>query len=424
MKKIKIKSLKGMHDYFNFDIEIYQFLEKKLMEILNFYGFSEIRFPILENTLLFKRIGEFSDILCKEIYSFYDRNNLNISLRPEGTIGCVRSCIQNNLLFNGVLKKLWYIGPMFRYENTQNGRFRQFNQLGIEIFGSKGINVDLELILVIKRIFNKLGIYNFLSLKINTIGSILDRNRYINDLKKFIKKKKKKFFKEKKLNNINLFRIFDNKKPEIKYLLFGAPKIINYINDESLDKFNFLCKKLDNFGINYIIDTNLVRGLDYYNDFVFEFFSKKFNYSVCSGGRYDKLVNYLIDYSIPALGCAFGLERIVSLLKYYRCLDNIDKKIDVYVVSTCSEKSKILGIKIIENILDLNINIKVYNDICKYNKIKKKILLALKLNVHILIIIGKKEIENNFLTVKDLFLNKKFIVNYNNIINIVLKILK
>ncbi len=424
MNKLSFKSIKGMHDCVPNDIYIYQNIEIIFKSLMKNYSFNEIRFPILEETSLFKRsIGINNSILSKEMYSFLDRNGFDISLRPEGTVGCIRAYIQNNLFLNNVLNKLWYLGPMFRYENTQKGRYRQFSQIGIELFGSKNISFDLELILIIKRLLKNLGIINLLDLEINSIGTLEDRNKYIIYIKNILKNKKDNInFKDFNYNKINFFRLLDSKNKKIIKICKNFPKIINFINKNSLLKFKRLCNNLDILGINYKINYNLVRGLDYYNDFVFEWTTNYLGVkkSICSGGRYDKLSEYLSKFSIPAVGCAIGLDRLVLLLKKFKNVIINNNFIDVYILSSFNNKSKLLGIKIMEKILDyFSYSINIYNDHIKYKNLSKKILKVIKLKPRIIIIIDKNELINNYVTIKNVFLNEQKKVFYKDIINII-----
>ncbi len=430
MNKLEIKSIKGMHDCLPNDIYIYQYVEKIFRILIKSYCFQEIRFPILERTSLFSRsLGVDSNLFInKEMYSFIDRNGLNISLRPEGTIGCVRAYLQNNLFLNNFLNKFWYLGPMFRYENTQKGRFRQFYQIGVEVFGAKNISVDLELILIIKKLWEKLGILDVLTLEINSIGSIEDRNKYFVYMKNFLKNKKDKIiFKNINFNKINFFRLLNSKNKKIKIFFKNFPKIINFINSVSLFNFKKLCKYLNILGVNYKINYDLVRGLDYYNDFVFEWTS---NYlgnkkSICSGGRYDNLISCLSKFNIPAIGFAIGLDRLVMLLNQLNKNKFIFNNIDVYIISSFNNESRLLGIKIVEKILNYFSNsIIVYNDYIKYKNLGKKISKVIKLNPRIVIIIDKNEIINDYLTIKSICLNKQKKILYKDIINNIILFLK
>ncbi len=420
MKNFKYKSLKGMYDCFSQDIYFYQYIEKVFKKLMINYCFDEIRFPILENTSIFKDICRNNNLVKKEMYSFDDRNGLNISLRPEGTICCTRLCLENNLFFKNLFLKLWYMGPMFRYENSQKGRFRQFNQIGVEVFGLKDINIDLELLLILKRLFNILGVYDFLNLEINFIGNIQERESYINYLFEYITKKNVKLIIDKHI--INPLKLINSNDIKIKKFFADSLTIKDFLSKKSLFIFNLLCAKLDFFGFKYVINYNLMRGLDYYNDLVFEWKSNlfDFNKTVCAGGRYDNLVSYISNFNYPAVGFAIGLERLGILFNLSKKKDFIlYNKIDIYIISSFNDETKTLGVSILEMLLDYSGNtLNVYNDyICKNinNKIKK----VLNMNVRILIIIGEIELNNDFITLKDLYENKLFKLSKNDINNVV-----
>lgn len=426
MNNLKIKSLRGMNDYLPDDIYIYQYIENIIKNIMNSYSFKEIRFPIIENSDLFNKLINYNNIISsKEMYSFTDRGKRKLVLRPEGTLCCSRYYIKNNLFLKKNFNKLWYIGPMFRYERPQKGRFRQFHQFGIEIFNSKSFSSNLELFFIINRLWKILNINKFLYLEINTIGSINDRKKYIIYVIKNFKKDILNNFGS--IKKFNLFKLLDNKNKKINKIFKNFPKIINFVNKKSLLYFKKLCNILNLFGISYKINNNLVRGLDYYNDLVFEWKSNflKKNYTICAGGRYDFLINKLYNISIPAIGCALGLERLFIFLNDCKKINNINKNyIDIYILSSYNKKSKILGLSILEKILNSKLNIyKIYNDYIWKGKVKKLILRVLNINVKILIIIDKNEINGNYITVKDLYLNIQRKTNINNIIKILYKIL-
>ncbi len=414
-----------MHDYFGKNLFIFNNIEEHIKKVINSYNFKEIKFPILEETSIYRKlIGEHTNLIKKEMYSFYNHNGKSISLRPEGTISCVRAYIEGKLFLNNFLQKLWYIGPMFRYENPQKGRFRQFQQFGLEILGSNDINIDLELILIIKRLWQEFDILNNLELKINFLGSLKDRNKYIKDLIFFLNKQG--FFKKNYININNPIRLLNSKNEKIVNILKNFPKINEYLNKESLKKFRILCNKLNLFKINFTIDYNLLRGLDYYNDFVFEWISKDLNFTVCAGGRYDQLARNLSNFNLPGVGCAIGIERLSIILNFYKknffLIDN--SIIDVYIISFKNDNAKTLSIKLTEDLINLKIkNIRVYNDQGYYKNISKKILSILKLNVHLLVIIGEREIKEKFITIKDLLLNKQNKVSYNEVIKFIKNIL-
>ncbi len=416
MKNFYIKSVKGMKDYFNNDILIYHYIENIFKKLIENYSFNEVRFPIIENSLLYnknfynlKSINTFS----KRMYSFNDKNNLNLSLRPEGTMSCVRMYLENKLFNLNCLNKLWYIGPMFRYENPQKGRFRQFNQIGLEIFGSNSLVSDLELILIINKFFKILNIDNLFTLEINSIGLLEDRKKYINYLN--IKLKENKYlFRNLNIDkfDFSLFKKIDNNNINYINVLKKFSNIMKFINKNSLYNFNNLCKYLDNFNIKYKINFNLVRGLDYYNDLVFEW---KYNYwnnnnTVCAGGRYDYLINNLYKVDIPAVGLSLGLDRLILMIKNNsKLFNNINKKIDIYIISYYNLKTMLLGLNIVEKILNSDLYfLNIYHDYFLYNNLSKLILKVIKMNCRILIIIGKNEFLKKNIIIKDLYFNNQF----------------
>ncbi len=422
MRDFKINFVRGMHECLPNDIYIYQYIEKKIKKLMWNYSFEEIRFPIIENSNLFNKVIDINnDLVSKEMYFLNDCIGESLSLRPEGTICCLKTYIKNRLFLKKFLNKLWYVGPMFRHERPQKGRLRQFNQMGIEIFGSKNIFLEIELILISKRLWKILGIDNHVTLEINTIGTLEDRNKYIDFVNNFLIKHKDKynnlFLRYKK---INIFRLLDSKNKNIRLILKDFPKLINFINKKSVLNFNNLCKELDKLNIYYKINNNLVRGLDYYNDFVFEWTINKSLSSqntICAGGRYDNLSYLLYDISIPAVGFAIGIDRLVILFKKYNKTLNFNHYIDIYIVSSYNYLSKILGILILEKILNSNLrDFKIYNDYIWCKKLSKKLSKIMILKPRILIIIDKYEINNNYITIKDLHNNKQKIINYKDVV--------
>ncbi len=417
MDKLKIKPLKGIHDYFLNNIYLLNYIEKSFRDIISLFSFEEIRLPILERKELFNKcINKDYEIFSKEMYSLKDNNNIILGLKPEGTVSCLRAYIQNKLYLNNFLNKFWYIGPMFRYENTQKGRFRQFYQIGLELYGSLNIGMDIELLLIIKYFFKKLNIYNFLYLEINTIGSFCDRKKYIN----FIKNNYNKIILNKlSINkNINYFKLIDKKDKKFLDILNNIPKFRKFINKKSLNNFYNICRKLDCLNIKYKINYNLVRGINYYNDFVFEWKIKKkyiygSNNTICAGGRYNSLSKNISTLSIPSIGCAIGLERLIIFLKENNIKNIVNKNIDIYIISSYNNKSILLGMLIFKRILNSNLNnLKIYNDHKLYNNLSNILKKILKNNVRILIIIDKKEICGNYITIKDLYYNKQKKVNF------------
>lgn len=311
------QAIRGMNDIVPEQTPIWQWIETQLKSLAEDYGYREIRFPIVEELALFKRtIGEVTDIVEKEMYAFADRNGDWLALRPEGTAGCVRAGIEQGLLYNQQ-QKLWYIGPMFRHERPQKGRYRQFHQFGLEAFGYAGPDVDAELILLTARFWQALQLNN-LQLQINSLGSSEARAAYRAELVKYYSKHHELLDEDSQRRlHTNPLRILDSKNPALQALNAQAPKLIDHLDEESRLHFQQLCQLLDSLGISYVVNPRLVRGLDYYNKTVFEWVTTELGAqgTVCAGGRYDGLVEQLGGKATPAIGMALGLERLVSLIE-------------------------------------------------------------------------------------------------------------
>jgi len=305
-----------MNDTLPGDTAAWQYLEAVLRDVVHAYGYSEIRLPVVEKTELFKRsIGEITDIVEKEMYTFEDRNGDSLTLRPEGTAGCVRACIEHGLLYNQV-QRLWYAGPMFRHERPQKGRYRQFHQLGVEAFGMAGPDIDAEMIFMTARIWDRLGLEHT-ELQLNSLGTLTARARYRDALIEYLQARKDQLDEDSRRRlSGNPLRILDSKNPEMQGVIDGAPSLLEFLDEESRQHFDGLCGLLDRAGIHYRINPRLVRGLDYYSQTVFEWVTDQLGAqgTICAGGRYDGLVEYLGGRPTPAFGFALGLERLQSLL--------------------------------------------------------------------------------------------------------------
>lgn len=313
----QIDGLTGMKDLAAPEIATWQWVERVAQSVFSSYGYEELRFPILERTELFKRvIGEVTDIVEKEMYTFTDLNGSSISLRPEGTASCVRAMIKSGKLRQKG-QKIWYQGPMFRHEKTQKGRNRQFYQLGIEAFGWPGPDIDVETILVSKRIFENLNLQG-LDLQVNTLGTLSSRNQYKKVLVDYFRDHFEQLDEDsqKRLDR-NPLRILDSKNKEMAALIEASPSFMDFIDEECQDHFAEFLQRLDAHGIAYSHNHRLVRGLDYYNRTVFEWQTDQLGSqsAICAGGRYDGLVEQLGGQSSPAIGFAMGLDRIVDLIK-------------------------------------------------------------------------------------------------------------
>ncbi len=314
----KLQSVRGMHDILPGDTPLWQAVESVLYRGLDSYGYQQIRLPIVERTELFERsIGEVTDIVEKEMYTFTDRNGESLTLRPEGTAGCVRACIEHGLL-RGANLRLWYQGPMFRHERPQKGRYRQFHQLGVETYGQKGPDIDAELILLNRFWWRELGISDKLELQINSLGTLEERQAYREELVAYFATFEKALDEDSKRRlHTNPLRILDSKNPDMQGLIEGAPKLIDYLGESSRAHFQEFTDLLDTVGIAYSINPRLVRGLDYYCLTVFEWVTRELGAqgTVCAGGRYDSLVEQLGGNATPAAGFALGMERLMSLME-------------------------------------------------------------------------------------------------------------
>jgi len=329
----KVQAIRGMHDILPRDSGLWRFLEDTLRDVLTRYGYREIRMPVVEMTDLFKRsIGEVTDIVEKEMYTFEDRNGDSLTLRPEGTAGCVRAGIEHGLLHNQV-QRLWYQGPMFRHERPQKGRYRQFYQVGVEAFGLAGPDIDLEMILVTHRCWQQLGLTD-LELQLNTLGSGEERVAYRDALVGYFRAHEEGLDEDSRRRlDSNPLRILDTKNPDMAELVASAPSVMDYLGEESRRHFESLCKGLEANGVAYTLNPHLVRGLDYYSRTVFEWVTDRLGAqgTVCAGGRYDGLVEQLGGRSTPAVGFAVGLERLIALLEEAGAADRLPG-IDAYLV--------------------------------------------------------------------------------------------
>lgn len=333
----KIKAIRGMNDILPAETAIWQHLEETVSRVLQRYGYQQIRMPIVEQTDLFKRsIGEVTDIVEKEMYTFDDRNGESLTLRPEGTACCVRACEEHGLLYNQV-QRLWYSGPMFRYERPQKGRYRQFHQIGIETFGMSGPDIDAELILMSARLWRELGLSNHVTLEINSLGSAQARARYRDELVSYLEARFDQLDADSQRRmSSNPLRILDSKDPSTQAVLNDAPNFKEFLDTESADHFNELLAILDTAGIAYRVNPRLVRGLDYYSKTVFEWVTTELGAqgTVCAGGRYDGLVEQLGGKATPAVGFAMGVERLVLMLQTLQLVPAaLDATADVYIAS-------------------------------------------------------------------------------------------
>ncbi len=397
-----IQAIRGMNDCLPSQSPLWHKVEDAVKNVVSSYGYSEIRMPIVEVTNLFKRaIGEVTDVVEKEMYTFEDRNGDSLTLRPEGTAGCVRAGIENGLIYNQE-QRLWYMGPMFRHERPQKGRYRQFHQVGVETFGLQGPDVDAELIMMTARLWRELGIDQHVRLELNSIGSIESRANYRTVLIEFLEQHIDILDEDcKRRMYTNPLRVLDTKNPAIQAILVDAPQLADYLDDDSREHFTGLCELLDAAGIQYQVNQRLVRGLDYYNKTVFEWITESLGAqgTVCAGGRYDGLVEQLGGKPSPAVGFAMGLERLVLMMETLE-LNEVRKPVDVYLV-TAGEGTLINGMKLAESLRE---NVKGLRLMTHFGggNFKKQFKRADKVGASIALVLGENEVAEKTVVVKDL----------------------
>ncbi|MBI8405678.1 histidine--tRNA ligase [Pseudomonas aeruginosa] len=331
-----LQAIRGMNDILPEQTPAWRYLERTFAGLLDGYGYSEIRLPILEFTELFARgIGEGTDVVDKEMYTFLDRNGESLTMRPEGTAGCVRAVLEHGLSGGGQVQKLWYTGPMFRYEKPQKGRYRQFHQIGVEVFNLPGPDIDAELIILTWRLWQKLGMADAVTLQLNTLGSSEARARYREALVAYLQERFEQLDEDSQRRmTTNPLRILDSKVESTQALLVGAPTLHHYLDEESIAHFEGLKARLDAVGLRYEINQKLVRGLDYYCRTAFEWVTDKLGAqgTVCGGGRYDGLVSQFGGKPTPGVGFAMGVERLVLLLETLGVIPaELNRPADLYV---------------------------------------------------------------------------------------------
>ncbi|RCL42355.1 MAG: histidine--tRNA ligase [Gammaproteobacteria bacterium] len=395
-----------MNDLLPETLGTWRYLESKIIQIVESYGFDEIRLPIMERTELFKRsIGEGTDIVEKEMYTFDDRNQESITLRPEATASMVRAGITNGLLHNQK-QKMWTMGPMFRYEKPQKGRYRQFYQFNIEAMGYAGPDIDAELIILCARMWKVLRIKN-LSLKINSLGNKNTRAKYREDLINYFSDNLDNLDENSKNRlHSNPLRILDSKNPEMKKLIDEAPILLDYLDSESEEHFNKLKNILSDAGIDFQVNPKLVRGLDYYNRTVFEWETDVLGSqgAVCSGGRYDDLIEKIGGKSTPAIGWAMGMERLVSLYEYSN--EKINKISPHIYIAIDGDEAQKKAFQISEELRELNPKIRIQLNMGG-GSFKSQLKRADKSNSNYAIIIGLDELKNDYLSLKSLRRNQE-----------------
>jgi histidyl-tRNA synthetase len=394
-----IAAIRGMHDILPGRIATWQRLEDSAREILEGYGYAEIRTPLVEVGELFKRsIGEVTDIVEKEMYSFEDRNGESLSLRPEGTASCVRAAIEHGLL--GQPQRLWYRGPMFRYERPQRGRYRQFHQIGVEVLGLAGPDIDLESILLTARLWRALGLKG-LRLEINSLGDREERLAYRQELIAYLEGQVERLDEDsRKRLYTNPLRVLDSKDPGTQAVVAQAPSLLERLGEASRAHFEGLCRGLDAARVPYAINPRLVRGLDYYNRTVFEWITEDLGAqgTVCAGGRYDGLVAQLGGRDTPAVGFAMGLERLVELLE--AAAGPTPRPLDAYLVAV-GERAQGEAIALAEGLRDLAPGLRLLVH-CGGGSFKSQFKRADKSGARYALVIGDGELERGVLGVKPL----------------------
>ena len=397
-----IQAIRGMNDCSPTESPLWQWIEAQVRQVLNNYGYSEVRMPVVESTPLFARaIGEVTDVVSKEMYTFWD-NDEQLTLRPEGTAGCVRAAIEHGWIYNNE-QRLWYMGPMFRHERPQKGRYRQFHQAGVEVFGISTPEIDAELIILTARLWKALGIDQHVSLQLNSIGSLEARANYRSALVAFLENHQDLMSDEEKERLVkNPLRILDTKNQALQDVLDGAPKLLDYLDDESREHFAQLCGLLDAVGIQYEINPKLVRGLDYYNKTVFEWVTSALGAqgTVCGGGRYDGLVEQLGGHATSGVGFAMGLERLVLLVQEVNKSIPVKSAVDIYVVYQ-GEGTTLAAFQLAEKLRSELPHLSTMLH-CSGGNFKKQFRRADKSGATLALVLGESEVQNNQVVVKHL----------------------
>jgi histidyl-tRNA synthetase len=396
-----IQAIRGMNDCLPQDTPLWQYLEQVLRSTVARFGYSEIRFPIVEMTELFKRsIGEVTDIVEKEMYTFEDRNGDSLTLRPEGTACCVRAGNEHGLLYNQE-QRLWYMGPMFRHERPQKGRYRQFHQFGLEAFGIASSDIDAEVILLTAHLWQQLGLAPYVSLQLNSLGSNEARAVYRDALVAYLEQHKT-LLDEDSLRRMytNPLRVLDSKNPALADVLAGAPQLSDYLDPDSSEHFSQLKRRLDAAGIAYTVNPTLVRGLDYYNKTVFEWVTTELGSqgTVCAGGRYDGLVEQLGGKTTPAVGFALGMERLVLLLQTLQLVNLPEATADIYIMPM-GEAAELAAIVIAEQLRSEFATKRVILH-CGGGNLKKQMKRADKSGAELALILGGDELARGEITLK------------------------
>ena len=398
-----IQAIRGMNDCLPEVSGTWQKVESVLRQVVANYGYQEIRTPIVESTDLFKRsIGEVTDIVEKEMYTFEDRNGDSLTLRPEGTASCVRAGNEHGLLYNQQ-QRLWYMGPMFRHERPQKGRYRQFHQFGVETYGIDGPDIDLEVILLSARLWKAFGIEKHVTLQVNSLGSNEARQAYRDTLIEYLKARADKLDEESlRRLETNPLRVLDSKNPDVQAAIADAPSLLDHLDEASKAHFDVLCERLTQAGIHFEVNPRLVRGLDYYNRTVFEWVTESLGAqgTVCAGGRYDGLVEQLGGKATPAVGFAMGIERLVLLLTRLNEDAQETSAADVYVTAM-GDEAQGYAVQVAEHLRDTLPHVRVMMH-CGGGNFKKQLKRADKTGAQIALLLGSQEMQARQVGVKPL----------------------
>ena len=399
-----LQAIRGMNDILPEQTPLWRYFEGTVASLLDGYGYRQIRMPIVEFTDLFKRsIGEVTDIVEKEMYTFEDRNGDSLTLRPEGTAACVRAVLEHGITGGGQVQKLWYIGPMFRHERPQKGRYRQFHQIGVEVFNLDGPDIDAELIVLTWRLWGELGIRDAVKLELNSLGTSEARARYRAALVEYLSSRLSELDEDSQRRlKSNPLRVLDTKNADTQAVLVDAPKLVDYLDEESRVHFEGLKARLDAAGIPYVINPKLVRGLDYYSKTVFEWVTDKLGAqgTVCAGGRYDGLVEQLGGRATPAVGFAMGLERLVLLVQAVNPEFKADPVVDIYLVASGTDTQS-AAMRLAEQVRDALPGVKLMTNHGGGN-FKKQFARADKWGARVAVVLGESEVANGTAVVKDL----------------------
>ncbi|MAA71923.1 MAG: histidine--tRNA ligase [Bermanella sp.] len=404
MAQKNIQAIRGMNDILPGQTQVWRYLEDQVKAVLDGHGYQEIRMPMVEETRLFKRsIGEVTDIVEKEMYTFDDRNGDSLTLRPEGTASCVRACDEHQLIANNARQRLWYMGPMFRYERPQKGRYRQFHQIGVETFGMAGPDIDAELIVMTHLLWQRLNIRDKVTLQLNTLGSNEARANYKAALVEYLSVRKDELDEDSQRRlESNPLRILDSKNEQTQALLNDAPDFFDYLDEESAEHFTQLRALLDAVGVEYEINPRLVRGLDYYSKTVFEWVTTELGAqgTVCAGGRYDGLVEQLGGKATPAVGFAMGIERLILMLEALDVIPQaVHNYLDVYLVAVGDVTSAAMQIsaQLREQLPNLRLQMHMGG-----GNFKKQMKKANESGAQFALILGEDEVANSQAGIKPL----------------------